>query len=100
MTERFRLPCLPLALCLFLTGCGDMLAPYEGIPRVAPVGVVDEGPRIAVCYNALFATPEGVRRVAEEACGSGTIPKPIGQDMRLNCPLLTPVRANFVCTPD
>jgi hypothetical protein len=77
-----------------------MLAPYEGFPRPVPIGVVEEGPRVAVCYNALFATPEAVRSIAEEACGSGTIPKPIGQDMRLNCPLLTPVRANFVCAPD
>jgi|SRR5438105_1297206 hypothetical protein len=87
-------------LCLSLTGCGGMLAPFEGPPRLAPTGTVEDGPRVAVCYNAMFATPEAVRRVAEEACGSGAIPKPVGQDMRLSCPLLTPVRANFVCSPD
>jgi hypothetical protein len=48
----------------------------------------------------MFATPEAVRRVAEEACGDGTVPKPVGQDMRLSCPLLTPVRASFVCAPE
>jgi hypothetical protein len=98
MTPFFRSCRLPLVLCLMLSGCGT-LAPYEGIARIPPTGTVEEGPRVAVCYNALFATPEAVRRVAEEACGSETIPKPVGQDMRFNCPLLTPVRANFVCTP-
>jgi hypothetical protein len=88
-----------VSLCLLLTGCGGLVAPFEGVPRTAPAGTVEDGPRVAVCYNAMFSTPEAIRRVAEEACGSGTIPKPVGQDMRLSCPLLTPVRANFVCTP-
>src|SRR5437868_5202954 len=87
-------------VCLLLTGCGDALAPFEGVPRLAPLGTVEDGPRVAVCYNALFTMPEAVRHVAEEACGSGTIPKPVGQDIRLSCPLLTPVRASFICSPD
>jgi hypothetical protein len=90
---------LALLLPLLLAACGDVVAPFEGLPRVPEAGTVEDGPRVAVCYNAMFAKPEDVRRVAEEACGSGTIPKPVGQDIRLSCPLLTPVRANFVCTP-
>src|SRR4051794_28457622 len=90
----------PVLVCLFLAACGSTLAPFEGVPRVAPTGTVEDGPRVAVCYNALFATPEAVRRGAGEAGGSGSFPKAGGQDIRLNCPLFTPVRANFVCSPD
>jgi hypothetical protein len=99
MIPSFRARCLLLALSLLLGSCGDLVAPFEGLPRLPEPGTTEAGPRVAVCYNALFSTPDAVRRVAEEACGSDTIPQPVGQDMRLNCPLFTPVRANFVCTP-
>jgi hypothetical protein len=91
---------LPALGCLLLGACGSLVAPFEGIPRNAERGVVEAGPRVAVCYNAMFSTPAAVRRVAEEACGHDTIPQPVEQDMRLSCPLLTPTRANFVCTPN
>jgi hypothetical protein len=100
MTRPFRSLCLSLGLCLLLGACGSLVEPFEGAPRIAEPGTVEAGPRIAVCYNALFATPAAVRRVADEACGSGTIAQPAGQDMRLSCPLLTPVRASFVCAPE
>jgi len=100
MTRHCSLRYRPLGLCLLLGACGGLAAPFEGIPRTARSGVVEPGPRIAVCYNAIFTTPTAVRRTAEEACGSGTVPQPAGQDIRLHCPLLTPVRANFVCAPD
>jgi hypothetical protein len=48
----------------------------------------------------MFATPDAVRHIAEEACGTGSEPRPVEQDMRLSCPLLTPIRATFVCTPE
>jgi hypothetical protein len=99
MMRRARLRWLPPALCgLALSAC-SMVAPFEGVPRYADPGVVDAGPRIAVCYNAMFATPEAVRHVAEEACGVDGVPRPVEQDMRLSCPLLTPVRATFICVP-
>lgn len=92
---------VPLCLLALLpSACGSFVAPFEGPPRPATSGVVEAGPRIAVCYNAMFTTPQEVRRTAEEACGPDTIPQPVGQDMRLNCPLLTPVRASFVCAPE
>lgn len=100
MTRLFRLRRLSSGLCLILSACGSTLEPFEGVPRTPEPGVVEAGPRVAVCYNAMFATPTVVRRVAEEACGSGTIAVPAGQDMRLSCPLLTPVRASFVCAPE
>jgi hypothetical protein len=100
MTRLFRSRGLSLGLCLLMGACGSLVEPFEGVPRTPDPGVVETGPRIAVCYNAMFATPAAVRRVAEEACGSSTIAEPAGQDMRLSCPLLTPVRANFICTPE
>ncbi len=105
MRRRTRLqPVLrsvPAGLCCLLLGaCGSLVAPFEGPPRSPEADVVEAGPRIAVCYNAMFSTPLAVRRVAEEACGTGTIAQPAGQDMRLSCPLLTPVRATFICAPE
>jgi hypothetical protein len=100
MTRPFRSRRLSLGLCLLLSACGSFVEPFEGVPRLPEPGAVEAGPRIAVCYNAMFATPAAVRRVAEEACGSGTIAQFAGQDMRLSCPLLTPVRASFICTPE
>ena|SRR5438270_3815782 len=101
MTRRFRLRhCLLPALCLVPAACGALVAPFEGVARTATPGTVDAGPRVAVCYNAMFTTPEAVRRVAGEACGSDTIPQPAEQDVRLSCPLLTPVRATFICKPE
>jgi hypothetical protein len=100
MIRSFRLRCLFLGLCLVLGACGSLAEPFEGVPRPPQPDAVEAGPRVAVCYNAMFATPAAVRRVAEEACGNGTIAQPAGQDMRLSCPLLMPVRANFVCAPE
>jgi hypothetical protein len=85
-----------LLLGFALAGCAQ-LAPYEGPPRVARGGV-DDTPRIGVCYNAMFTTPDDVRIVAEEACAGIGTPQLVEQDMRLaGCPLFTPVRATFAC---
>ncbi len=100
MIQPLRSCCLLLAACLLLGACGALVAPFEGVPRLPAIGVAEAGPRVAVCYNAMFTTPASVRRVAEEACGSDALAKPVGQDVRLSCPLLTPVRATFICTPD
>ncbi len=90
-----------LCLCALLpSACGSLVAPYESVPREPEPGTIEAGPRIGVCYNAMFTTPQEVRRVAQEACGSSATPQPVEQDMRLSCPLLTPVRASFVCTPE
>jgi hypothetical protein len=88
------------ASCGVLLGACSLVAPFESMPRYPDIGVVEAGPRVAVCYNAMFATPDVVRHIAEEACGTGSEPRPVEQDMRLSCPLLTPIRATFVCTPE
>jgi hypothetical protein len=89
-----------LGLALFATGCGSFVAPFEGVPRKPPGNVIEAGQRIAICYNALFTTPSQVRKQAAEACGESTEPSLAAQDIRGMCPLMTPVRANFVCMPD
>ena len=87
-------------LALLVAGCGaGDLAPYQGLPRPAPAGTVETGERIGICYNALFSTPAKVRAAAADACGPESIPELLHQDMRLNCPLMTPVRATFLCVP-
>jgi hypothetical protein len=63
-------------------------------------GDVDDTPRVAVCYNKLFSTPEQVRAVAIEACGPKAEPQLVNQDLKLTCPVLTPVRANFRCVTE
>lgn len=86
-------------LALALSGCG-LAAPFEGSPRAARVGEFDAGPRVGICYNALFTNADKVRKLAQDACGASADPKLASQDMQLTCPLLTPVRASFVCAPD
>jgi hypothetical protein len=89
-----------LALALLLAGCGALVEPYDTVGRPAPRDVAEEGERIGVCYNALFTEPQRIREIAAATCGPGMTPAFIGQDMRLGCPLLTPVRATFVCAPE
>jgi hypothetical protein len=84
-----------------LAGCGSLTAPFEGVPSlVPPPGVSADSQRVAVCYNKLFTTPEQVRAVAVEACGADSDPQLVGQDLRLDCPVMTPVRAQFLCAPE
>jgi hypothetical protein len=89
-----------LGVVLAVSGCGSFVAPFEGNARLPPAGVVEAGPRVAICYNALFTKPAEVREQAENACGVSSTPNLAGQDIRGGCPLAVPVRANFVCMPD
>jgi hypothetical protein len=89
-----------LAVALAAAGCGSFVAPFEGVPRLPAGDAVEEGPRVAICYNGLFTTPAQVRKLAEDACGESTTPRLAVQDIRGMCPLATPVRASFVCTPE
>lgn len=90
---------LASVLALLLAGC-NLVQPYDTVGRTVPNDVIEEGDRVGVCYNAVFTTPARIREIAAETCGPGTTPNLIGQDMRLACPVLTPVRATFVCTPE
>jgi hypothetical protein len=89
-----------LGVALAAAGCGGFVAPFEGVARLPPGDVVEAGPRVGICYNALFTTPRQVRKLAEDACGVSAEPSFAAQDIRGMCPLATPVRANFVCAPD
>src|SRR5579859_5317905 len=90
-----------IALAALLAGCGSMTEPFEGVPSLEPPpGVSADGDRVAVCYNKLFTTPEQVRAVALQACGRDSEPQLISQDIKLDCPVMTPVRAQFLCTPE
>jgi hypothetical protein len=90
---------IALALLALLAACGDV-EPFQGSPRPAPPDAVEAGERIGICYNGFFSTPEKVRAAAAEACGPQATPQPLKQDMRFNCPLLTPIRATFLCVPE
>jgi hypothetical protein len=90
-----------LALAILAASCGGLTAPFEGVPSLEPPpGISADSQRVAVCYNKRFTTPEQVRAVAVEACGPDSDPQLIGQDVKLDCPVMTPVRAQFLCTPE
>jgi hypothetical protein len=90
-----------LALAGATTACGSLVEPFEAVPPLSPPpGIAADSQRVAVCYNKMFTTPEQVRAVAADACGPSTEPQLIGQDMKLYCPVLTPIRAHFVCAEE
>ena len=98
--RRVRRAALVAGVAL-VAACGSFTAPFEGVPSLyPPEGVSADSQRVAVCYNKLFTTPEQVRAVAVEACGADSDPQLIGQDVKLDCPVMTPVRAQFICTPE
>ena len=81
-------------------GSIDVFGYEESAVRKSTFKGPEQGiPRVGVCYSALFSTPEEVRAVAEEACAGIGAPRLAEQDMRLACPVLTPVRATFHCVP-
>jgi hypothetical protein len=87
-------------LAVLTSGCGANLAPYETAPRTSLTDPASGTHYVGVCYNALFAKPDEVRRIAGDACGLDGAPRLVGQDTRLACPFLTPTRATFACTAD
>jgi hypothetical protein len=87
-------------LAVLASGCGANLVPYETQPRTDLTEPGSGTHYVGVCYNALFAKPDEVRKVAGDACGLDGAPHLLGQDMRLDCPFLTPTRATFACTAD
>jgi hypothetical protein len=92
---------IAFVLAAAAAGCGSLTAPFEGVPSLEPPpGISADSQRVAICYNKLFTTPEQVRAAAVEACGRDSDPQLIGQDVKLDCPVLTPVRAQYLCTPE
>jgi hypothetical protein len=87
-----------LGLAMLAAGCGANVVPFETLPQPnTTVPAAADTVYVGVCYNSLFTTPADVRAVAVNACGLEGTPYLVGQDMRLACPLLTPVRATFAC---
>jgi hypothetical protein len=85
----------PLLLCL--TQCSGWLSPFETVP---PPGVAADSAttRVAVCYNALTASPEQLLGIAAASCGPGAAPQPAAHDITLDyCPVLIPARATYSC---
>jgi len=99
-TMRSGAIALVLAAALPLAGCGAEFEPYLTGPLAAAEGVKEPGPRVAVCYNALWTSKARVAELAQQGCAADRIAKPIETDWHVQtCPLLVPARANFVCAP-
>lgn len=80
-------------------GCGA-LDPYPTYPQQTPAGVIDPGPRVAICYDFVASSRDAVQKAAQLECGPNTLPTRVDTDWKLDhCPLLLPARATFVCTP-
>jgi hypothetical protein len=90
---RIALLCTTL---LSLARCNGWLPPFETVPPQA--SGESEAMSVAVCYNALTASPEQLLAIAAASCGPGPAPQPAGRDITLSyCPLFTPARATFAC---
>jgi hypothetical protein len=85
----------PLLLCL--TQCSGWLPPFDTVPPT-DAAADSATTRVAVCYNALTASPEQLLGIAATSCGPGTTPQPAGRDISLDyCPVLIPSRATYSC---
>jgi hypothetical protein len=89
-----------LALAAATTAGCSAMTPFVTSPLPAKPGVVDAGPRTAVCYNTLSTSADKVQELAQEGCLGNTVPQRVDTDYRLDdCPLSVPARATFVCAP-
>jgi hypothetical protein len=73
-----------------MTSAQDTAATAAAIdPSSAPV---------SVCYSRLSSTPQKVIAIAAQECGPDKPPSLVEQKWDLHsCPLMTPIRATFVC---
>ncbi len=92
-------PLLVFAFASALSGC-SALDPYATYPRQPGTGTLDPGPRVAVCYDTLVSARAMVQQTAQQECPAHTLATRIDTDwLLLDCPLLLPARATFVCAP-
>ena len=65
----------------------------------ATAGAIDPSSiPVSVCYSRLGSTPQKVIAIAAQECGPDKPPSLVEQKWDLHsCPLMTPVRATFVC---
>jgi len=90
---------VPLAIAAAAAGCGA-LEPYPTTPRLAAAGAHDAGLRVAICYDPIVSKAAAVRREAQQQCAADTVATRVDTDfLLLNCPVLLPGRATFVCAP-
>jgi hypothetical protein len=93
------LPALLLTIAVTGGGC-SALTPFATAPMAAKAGVVDAGPRVAICYNTLKTSAAQVQELGQAECLDEATAELIDTDYRLDaCPLSTPARATFVCRP-
>jgi hypothetical protein len=86
---------------LVLTSCRGTLQPYPTVPPDPRPGEADAGPRVAICYDTIVSSLDQVQATAQRECAANTQATPLRTDWYLQyCPLLLPVRATFVCTPN
>ena len=95
-----RLAAMSVAAIAGLAAC-SALDPFPTFPQQPAAGVTDAGPRVAICYDVLRSSGEGVEKAAQAECGPGTHAHRVDTDWKQldYCPLLLPARATFVCTP-
>jgi hypothetical protein len=88
------------AVMAVLAAC-TALDPYPTAPAAPEPGVPQPpGMRVAICANPLKSSHVQVRDEAQQECPAGTEAKLDRTDYYLiNCPMLLPARASFVCTP-
>ena len=66
----------------------------------ATAGAIDPSSvPVSICYSRLSSTPQKVIAIAAQECGSDKPPSLVEQKWDLHsCPLMTPIRATFVCS--
>ena len=88
-----------IVLLASLAGC-TALDPYATFPRAARPGEDAALTRVAICYNTFVSSLDQVEAAAQQECAADTVATYSSTDWYLlNCPLLLPARATYMCTP-
>ena len=88
-----------IVLLASLAGC-TALDPYATFPRAARPGEDAALTRVAICYNTFVSSLDQVEAAAQQECAADTVATYSSTDWYLlNCPLLLPARATYICTP-
>ena len=88
-----------IVLLASLAGC-TALDPYATFPRAARPGEDAALTRVAICYNTFVSSLDQVQAAAQQECAADTVATYSSTDWYLlNCPLLLPARATYMCAP-
>ncbi len=87
------------ASLILLAGCGTSLPPFvQTVGKYKPdLNSEITITTIEVCYNKSTTTPEAVKRLANHACPKEGTHAAFDRHRILQCSLLYPVSAIFVC---